>query len=362
MMGHFWKYGLIFRVFGILFIEGFYDRSLAKARVKFASLYIFCPMAWTSVGISFGCSFIGSRAFLTSGSVRSFTKSLIFIIHSIIIVKTLANSFCAVLGTSKILQFLQEASAYEESASYVPPSDADNRTRKILGTARRISVLVVGVGTFVAATECYLSYVVQDYGERWRALITVWAILAVLGFFVYDSMMLVVLTRVSDVLANYIHHQVCVLVRAFDKAAVAAERQRGVKLCGRIEKIRVNVSKIRGLIRLIDSVWHPAVISCAGCLIFLLCITVYAVLTNGLQHPVVKVTLCYSLYCLIGFVDLASMSQALVNQVNLCIYIYTTNWCYKGKDRRRIPLFCVCFSAVIILRRICPANTCFALI
>ncbi|KAH9380142.1 hypothetical protein HPB48_009246 [Haemaphysalis longicornis] len=315
MMRSFWKYGLLFRIFGILFISGFYDRSLENARVKFLSPYLLCPTAWISVGLPFEAAFIGSRVFLTSGSVRSFTKSLLFIIHTIVMVKTLTNSICAFLGTSKLLDFLKESAAYEQSVSYVPPVDADMRKRKLSCATRRIAVLVVGAAASVLIVQNYLKYLVQEYGEKWRVLLVVWGITSTITFFVYDSIMHIVLTRTSDVIADYLHHQALQLLNVSQQNI---PRQARAEASHRIEEIRLNLSRITGLIRLIDNVWHSAAVTSSACLIFLVCITLYAVLSDGFADPVVKIAICYSLFSLCGLVDVAAVSQALVDEVRPC--------------------------------------------
>ncbi|KAH9380127.1 hypothetical protein HPB48_000736 [Haemaphysalis longicornis] len=124
----------------------------------------------------------------------------------------------------------------------------------------------------------------------------------------------IMLTRTSDVLSDYLHHQFVSFVIAFEKGT---RSRRGVEECRRIEEIRMNLSKIRGLVRLIDSVWHSAVVTSAAVLIFLVCVTLYAVLTDGFGDPVVKIVISYSLFSLCGFVDVATVSQTLVDEVDI---------------------------------------------
>ncbi|KAH9380145.1 hypothetical protein HPB48_009249 [Haemaphysalis longicornis] len=232
--------------------------------------------------------------------------------------KNLANAFCVVLGASKLLHFLRESAAYEQSTSYAPPVDSVCRKRRLSGAARRISALIIESTCYVLITKTYLRYLVQDYGERWRPLILIGTVISTLAFFVYGSMLTTILSRTSEVLADYLHQQV---VAFFNVLAKAPQGERCNRAAHQIEEIRFNVSRIKGLIRSIDSIWHTAVVTSAACLIFLLCTTVYAVSADGLTHPSVKIVISLSAFSLIDFVDLAAVSQSLVDEVRLHFYI-----------------------------------------
>ncbi|KAH9371034.1 hypothetical protein HPB48_003992 [Haemaphysalis longicornis] len=317
MIRRFWKYGLLFRFFGFFFIEGFQDRSLRRAKVKFLTPYILCATAWFTCGIGFEAAYLGGRTFLKSNSVRSYTKSLLFIVHSSVAVKCFFNILCLAVGTSKLLEFFRESAAYERSICYVPLVDAHSRKQKLLGAARSTLGLVVFGACYAVTTDSYVTHIVGDYGEEWRVVMTIWANLSMASFFVYDSLLHIILTRTSDVLADYLHCQVMAFSTVLEKAT---HRQCDPEASLRVQEIRVHVSEIRRLVRFINNIWHSALVASAASLTFLLCVTFYALLNDGLAQRAVRVAFSYSLFCLYQFIDIVAVSQTLVDEVRHFTY------------------------------------------
>ncbi|KAH6924964.1 hypothetical protein HPB50_027035 [Hyalomma asiaticum] len=294
MMKHFWKYGVLSRLFGCLFIQHFRDRSLTRANVRIVSVYTLYSSAWILFSTSLSVVFIG-RTFLLSDITRSFTKSLMFIVNSVVTVKIVLNFACMVLGSPRLLRFLRDAQAYERSASFVPLED--DRWRKLRVRVRKIVIAVALAVVYGLGMTIYVDSAMKDSRVHRGIPVLVSSFFTLFVFLFYDSLAYVIISCCSAVLAEYLRVELVAL-----------------RSCGTprlVEGVRLRLSLIKKLKRSLNNIWHPALAVWAACLILVLCITLYSIFDGDIGQPEVSLALAYSVYASMSFADIAILSQSL---------------------------------------------------
>lgn len=289
-----------------------------KADVRIISLYTFYSAAWVLFSTSLSAVLV-CRIFLLSDIARSFTRSIMFILNNVVIIKIVLNFACMTMGSSRLLLFLRHSQAYEKSASFVPLEDRGRRLRFRL---RKIASLVVLVIVYGMAIRIYVNSAMQDSREQWRIPVLVCSFFTLLVFLFYDSLAYVILSSCSAVLAEYLRVELVALGRC--------------RTPRRVEEVRLRLSIIKKLRRSLNEIWHPALAVWSACLILVLCITLYTIFDGDIGQPEVLVALAYSAYASMSFADLAILSQCLSDLVSWHENFHETSlfihWCLVTRD------------------------------
>ncbi|KAK8787562.1 hypothetical protein V5799_022662, partial [Amblyomma americanum] len=292
MMKRFRKYIIICRLFGCLFIDGIWDRSLKKARVRMIGIYTLCTVAWILLSLAVSIILIG-KLFLVSNIAQSFTKSLLFIVNSVVTTRIILNFGCMVRGSSRLRD---SADKWRTQA------------RKFLS----MLALLVSYGLIIRVPVASL---IQGEEKWWRLGAMIANIFTAFVLLFYDCIVYIVLSCCLDVLADY--------MRALVATLSGKDSRMGPYLQTRheIEKVRLSVSTIKSLKRSINEMWHPALAVWAACLILIVCITLYAIVAGDFVHPDVWLPMAYSVHASISFADIAILSQALSDEAQ---YLHDT--------------------------------------
>ncbi|XP_077494569.1 uncharacterized protein LOC144105304 [Amblyomma americanum] len=307
MMKRFRKYGIVCRLLGCLFIEGIWDRSLKEARVRLISVYTLCSAACILLSVTLA-TFLISKLFLMSGIAQSFTKSLLFILNSVLITRITLNFGCMVRGSSGLLQFLRDSQEYEKSTSFVLSEDSEIRWRRRGARVRKFASVMASLVTYALVIRVPVLTLVRGDEEWWRLCATTVNIFSTFVMIFYDCVLYIVLSCCSDVLADYVRAQVVTLRRKNSRMHPNQQTRREV------EKVRLNVAAIKSLKRSINEIWHPALAFWAACLILIACITLYAIAAGDFWHPDVWITMVYSVHASLSFADIAILSQAISDE------------------------------------------------
>ncbi|XP_077558108.1 uncharacterized protein LOC144173647 isoform X1 [Haemaphysalis longicornis] len=309
MVKRFWKFALLYRFFGCLFISGIRKGSVRMAKVKVAP-YIFYSVLWFGVGMGYQAAFIIGGAFMRSGLSHSLTKSLIFIVHTVVTVKIFLTFLCMVTGSSTLLKFLRESEAYEKSTSFVPNKDPKISRNGWLRRFRRLVIVVAWVLCYAACAHLFTSLMASGNKEVSNPILKIIGFVSLFVYVLHDTTLYAVLSCSSDVLTEYVHHQLV----SFTTCMKAQPANCELHSANQFEQIRLNLSKINNLKLLMEQMWHPAMASSSACLMLVLCVTLYTVFDDGFGQPDAWLSLAYSLCSSASFLDLAVGSQAMQDE------------------------------------------------
>uniref|UniRef100_G3MNS6 Gustatory receptor n=1 Tax=Amblyomma maculatum TaxID=34609 RepID=G3MNS6_AMBMU len=309
MTKRFQKYGIVCRLLGCLFIEGIWDSSLKKARVRMISVYSLYSAACILLSLALAALLVG-KLFLASYITESFTKSLLFIVNSIVLTRITVNFGCMVWGSSDLLQFFRDSQNYELSSSFKHIEDSDILCTSWHARLRKLASLATWLATYGFIIRVPVVTLVQGDEEWWWLCVMAANILSSFVMALCDFIAYIVLSCCTDVLAGYLRAQITTLRRQESHMHPYLQARR------RIETVRIHVSTIKRLKRSLNAIWYPALAVWPVCIILILCVTLYAITTGNIGHPDVWISIAYSAQASISFIDLAILSQALTDEAH----------------------------------------------
>uniref|UniRef100_A0A1S4KRX5 Uncharacterized protein n=1 Tax=Ixodes scapularis TaxID=6945 RepID=A0A1S4KRX5_IXOSC len=304
MLQRFAGYGMLCRFGGCFFIQNFSKKSLEKATVTWKSPYTvysilcFCFFFW------FEAAFIVQKAYVLTIFSRSFARSLLFILHTVVTYKIFVNFSAMVMGTTKLLDFFRMSGAFEHSTGFRIPE------KHRWPMARCCLVVAVLVISYAIGIHFFVGEVTNGLPRQWVIAAKVCGYIAGAGFFLYDSLPFVVLRCCTEVLVEYIHAQ-SLSFRDCDRSKVARTDQDASR---EIENIRINLSQIRKLKDTLNDVWKLPLAAMSASILLILCVVLYSVFDNGLYLRDIWIILTYSAYSTLCFLEMTCVSQALMDE------------------------------------------------
>ncbi|EEC04170.1 predicted protein [Ixodes scapularis] len=294
MLQRFAGYGMLCRFGGCFFIQNFSKKSLEKATVTWKSPYTvysilcFCFFFW------FEAAFIVQKAYVLTIFSRSFARSLLFILHTVVTYKIFVNFSAMVMGTTKLLDFFRMSGAFEHSTGFRIPE------KHRWPMARCCLVVAVLVISYAIGIHFFVGEVTNGLPRQWVIAAKVCGYIAGAGFFLYDSLPFVVLRCCTEVLVEYIHAQ-SLSFRDCDRSKVARTDQDASR---EIENIRINLSQIRKLKDTLNDVWKLPLAAMSASILLILCVVLYSVFDNGLYLRDIWIILTYSAYSTLCFLEM----------------------------------------------------------
>ncbi|CAN7985562.1 unnamed protein product, partial [Ixodes hexagonus] len=294
MLQRFAGYGMLCRVGGCFFIEHFSKKSLEKAIVTWKTPYTlysilcFCFFFW------FEAAFIVQKAYVLTFFSKSFTSSLLYVLHSIVTYKIFVNFTAMVMGSAKLLDFFRKSGAFESSTGFAVPR---KHRWPLLG---RCLVVVALVISYAVGVHLFVGDVAYELPHQWALTAKVCGYFAGIGFFLYDSLPFVVLRCSTEVLVEYTHAQLLSFKKC-DRHNIACT---GLDAPRQIETIRINLSLIRELKDTLNDIWKWPLAAMSGSILLILCIVLYTLFDGGVYRKDTWIILTYSVYSTLCFVEM----------------------------------------------------------
>ncbi|CAN7943657.1 unnamed protein product [Ixodes hexagonus] len=316
MLHRFYAYGLLCRLGGCFFIQKFCKKSLENTKVEWKSLYTIysasCVLFTFGFFIWFETAFLIKEADTASAFSGLFSETLSLTLHAVVSSKILLNFISMATGSGKLLDFFRKAAEFEESTGF-PPDKSGIRTPGGSGWSilRRTLVLVALAATYAVFMYLYVTHFANAMPPRLALASKVLGFIAAAILFLYDSLCYVVLRCCTGVLIDYIHAQ---LVTFEDGCKCRVPVPELPHASRQLESVRLNVCSIRELTKSLNNIWKTSLAgTCAG-IILVNCVVLYTMFHDGVFKRQVWITLSYSVYSSLAFVELVYISQALMDQ------------------------------------------------
>ncbi|KAH7934357.1 hypothetical protein HPB49_025088 [Dermacentor silvarum] len=139
-------------------------------------------------------------------------------------------------------------------------------------------------------------------------------LLSNLLFSVYDVLHFVVLRPCCEVIVSYIRHQRYALKTTLETGHGFAM----AKLTGaddELEAVRMNLSSIGKLKRMINATWQFTIIESATVILIVSCICIYCTFDEGVTMDQFTLMMTYCFYSVVDFADVVRLSQKMSNEV-----------------------------------------------
>ncbi|KAL1429408.1 hypothetical protein MTO96_002456 [Rhipicephalus appendiculatus] len=198
---------LLCRFFGCFLIQDLTPGSLRKARVTMRSSYTLYAVAWVSAVAFFEGGAMAKRVARSVhlGVENHFDDTLSSVVNLIMVVEVATNVSCALLGSSRLLEFFQKCALYEKSSAFRPPPRRDVLRRR--PWFLRLCVLVGGVGMYAVLANFYNRPRSDGILRKSSVAFRLAASVAVAGYLFYDSVAYLALRSTCGVLAWYLQAQ-----------------------------------------------------------------------------------------------------------------------------------------------------------
>ncbi|XP_065306312.2 gustatory receptor for sugar taste 64e-like [Dermacentor albipictus] len=302
-------YSRLSRFFGCLFISNLSGKTLKKATATWKSPYTVYAAFWFSMFLGYQTIALVS----TSKSVdkdKTFPRYLRFVSYAISVAKVCVNYMCFCLGSKGLLEFLRNATLFERSTSFSP------RVKRRLNFARRafnVTVRTVLVASFIGAFGIAVTEGMRKLPSaplHWRLGIGAVVLGSEVAFFMYESLVHVIMTRCSEVLQRYLESELARL----EANCTTDTHYAQLSSVSKIAMVRVNVCKIKALKRRLDKICGPAIVASSASLLALLCLNVYRSFTVDVHELELWLPIVYTVYCCLCLVDMAFVSDDLAKQ------------------------------------------------
>ncbi|XP_077529381.1 uncharacterized protein LOC144141746 [Haemaphysalis longicornis] len=308
MAEHFKPYGWICRIAGIFFVKNLQSDNVDDLVITWKTWYsLYSVVCLLSFGI-LEFAFLTNNMLRQFDRVRSFTKHLFLVIQVCVTVKVIVNLSSAVFGSWTMLEFFRKAADYEKKAAF---SREHYRFKSRISYILRSFILAAFVGHFIVNANMTVKMVNiggNSYLEFGFKLVP---LLFNFLFFVYDLVHFLVLRPCCEVMIAYIRHQHETLKHELPVGYDGVAKLSGV---GQFERVRLNLCSIGNLRKLLNRNWQFSLMASAITILILTCICIYSTFDKDVSTDQLLLTMSYSIYATLDFVDVARLSQMMANE------------------------------------------------
>ncbi|KAH8030416.1 hypothetical protein HPB51_006848 [Rhipicephalus microplus] len=308
------------RLCGCCFIKDFLAKPPRSPRIVWLHWYTLYAAACFAFYVWFEIDVVTRDAIELSDTHRLFTKSLLVLLHVVIIVKASGNFLTMALGCRKMLDFFTAAARFEKDMN-VPSCKCCAQRHFFWYDLAGILTLAV---YFVSYTVALLhqEQKVDRHGEEWtlREIVDrACSVFAAVLFFVYDSVNFIALRRTAEVLVVYVTHLKETIEDYTGDKTVPCD----VEAAQKVQTIRLHLCTVQELKDSINGVLQISVVISSVGLLLVTCISLFTVITEGLQRTELWIAIGYSAFNSYEFLRLAQVSQSLSNGMAGSIITYT---------------------------------------
>ncbi|KAH6924695.1 hypothetical protein HPB50_022138 [Hyalomma asiaticum] len=308
------------RICGCCFIKDFLAMPPRSPRIVWLHWYTLYAAACFAFYVWYEIDVVTRDAIELSDTHRFFTKSLLVLLHVVIIVKASGNFLTLMLGCRKMLDFFCAAAKFERDVE-IPSCKCCAQRHFFWHDIAGFLTFVVYFVSYTVALFHQEQKVDQD-GEQWtlREIVDrACSVFAAILFFTYDSVNFIALRRLSEVLVRYVTHLRETMEDYTGDKAVPCELEAAQK----VQAMRLHLCTVLELKNSINGVLQiSVVVSCVG-LLLVTCISLFTVITEGLQRTELWIAIGYSAFNSFEFLMLAKVSQSLCNAMAGSIITYT---------------------------------------
>ncbi|KAH6924670.1 hypothetical protein HPB50_021811 [Hyalomma asiaticum] len=277
----------ICRLCGCLFIKDMFARPPKSPKVVWLHWYTLYAAACFAFFLWFETDVVTRHAIELSDIHRFFTKSLLVLLHVVVIIKASCNFFTMALGAKKMVEFLQKADAFEKEAN------------------------IGGIVTFTAYFVSYTAALIhqeqkvdQDGQLSTREIVDrVCGFFAAFLFFTYDSVNFVALRHSAEVLERYVLYLKHCIDGFVGCKVVGCEKEAAQK----IQAVRLHLCTVLELKSAINAIWQRSIVVSSVGLLLVTCISLYTIITEGLKKTELWIAIGYSAFTSYEFLELARL-------------------------------------------------------
>ncbi|XP_077493294.1 uncharacterized protein LOC144104273 [Amblyomma americanum] len=301
--------GRLCRFCGCLFINDMFAKPPKSPKVVWAHWYTLYAAACFAFFLWFETDVVTRHAIELSDTKRFLTKSLLVLLHSVVIVKASGNFLTMVVNARKILEFLRKAEAFEKDLGVTSCLCCGQRHFfwTDLGAIATFALYFV---SYTAALFHQEQKVDPDDSLTVREIVNrVCSFFAAGLFFTYDSVNFVALRHSAEVLECYI----LFLKHSIDGCVGCKVAGCELEAAKKVQAVRLHLCTVLEMKNDINAIWQRSVVVSSVGLLLVTCISLYTIITEGLRRTELWIAIGYSAFTSYEFLQLARVSQSLSN-------------------------------------------------
>ncbi|XP_077492488.1 uncharacterized protein LOC144103705 [Amblyomma americanum] len=297
------------RLCGFLFVQDIFAKPPRSPKIVWLHWYSLYAAACFAFFLWFEIDVVTRDAIELSDTHRFFTKSLLVLLHVVVIVKASGNFLTMIFGCRRMLDFLIKAGRFEKEID-IPACKCCSQKPFLWSDAKAALMFVLYFVSYTMALFHQEQKVDIDDQLNFREIFDrVCGFFAAVLFFAYDSVNFINLRHSVEVLERYV---------SFLKEKL--EDHVGCKVLGceveaakKVQAARLHLCTVLELKNDINGIWQRSVVVSSVGLLLVTCISLYTIITEGLKRTELWIAIGYSAFTSYEFLKLATVSQSLSN-------------------------------------------------
>ncbi|KAH8030320.1 hypothetical protein HPB51_006752 [Rhipicephalus microplus] len=256
--------------------------------------------------------FVASNTFRLLASVRSFTKSLVLVLPTVVAFKVTVNVASSVFGSWTMLEFFKKSAEHEMTAAF---DWKKYRYRCRLSYALRFFVGISFFAHLIANADITTRLLHIEGNSLLEFVLKATVFLFNFLFFTYDMLHFIILRPCCEVLISYVRQEqdslnyiLAMSETSFTKMATVATQ---------LDRVRLNISSVVNLRKVLNSAWQFSIMASAAGLLIASCICIYSLFDEGVPKDQLLLIMSYCGYAMVDFVDVARLSQTMGNEASI---------------------------------------------
>ncbi|XP_077529382.1 uncharacterized protein LOC144141747 [Haemaphysalis longicornis] len=309
MMRSFCLQARILRICGALFIKDMFAKPPRSPKVVWLHWYTLYAAACFTFFLWFETDVVTRHAIELSDTNRFFTKSLLVLLHVVILIKASGNFVSMIVGCKKMIEFLEKADTFEKESG-VPTCTCCGQKRYFWADIRGVAIFAVYFTSYTVALFHQEQKVDEDglLGDR-DIVNRVCGFFAGILFYTYDSVNFIKLRTSAQVIEGYI----AFLKKTIDECVGHKVTGCEMEAAKKVQTVRLHLCTVLDLKNAINSIWQKSVVVSSVGLLLVTCISLYTIITEGLVRTELWIAMGYSAFTFYQFLELARVSQSLCN-------------------------------------------------
>ncbi|XP_075726470.1 uncharacterized protein LOC142768384 [Rhipicephalus microplus] len=303
-------YAKLCRAAGVFFIRNLHCANSRDVAVSWKSWYTLYSLGCLVTFTLGQLYFVASNTFRLLASVRSFTKSLVLVLPTVVAFKVTVNIASSVFGSWTMLEFFKKSAEHEMKAAF---DWKKYRYRCRLSYALRFFVGISFFAHLIANADITTRLLHIEGNSLLEFVLKATMFLFNFLFFTYDMLHFIILRPCCEVLISYVrqeqdslNHILAMSETSFTKMATVATQ---------LDRVRLNISSVVNLRKVLNSAWQFSIMASAAGLLIASCICIYSLFDEGVPKDQLLLIMSYCGYAVVDFVDVARLSQTMGNEV-----------------------------------------------
>nr|XP_050048449.2 uncharacterized protein LOC126544938 [Dermacentor andersoni] len=309
MKQHFKWYGRICLVSGVAFVQISGTSKGPGSKTPLKSLYLLYSIFCFGLFATIQVFYIYQVSLEVFDNVQDFTRSLYVLLFIVLTLKIIVNVCCVAIKSRSLSDFFKSSTKYEIAVGFIAPKYCGQSTTCV---TVRVLMSLAFIANVSAST--YLSFEFVDYLMCNRTLDVFLKAVCFGGnflFYVYEMVHFILLRPCAEVIRLYIRHQHDLLQPVVDGRCNAPLAKRSKD----IEMIRMNLCSIVALKDQLNAIWGWCIMASGAVVLLVSCICIYSVFVEEFSTVQHLLTIMYSISSALDFVDIANLSQQMMNEM-----------------------------------------------